>query len=102
MIDDDLSDQDLETREGLAKAIRAQQVKAAEGVTHVDAQYADIVTWWRKAKPRFQAKADETDVELGRPDQVAIVMYAVASNHTATDLAMMLAAKIVDEVGADR
>jgi hypothetical protein len=86
-----------EDRKKLADEIRAQQAKTAEALGDVDAAYADVLAWWRQAKPVFVDKAKADGIELGRTDAVAIVMYTLANNHPATDLAMMLATKIVDE-----
>jgi hypothetical protein len=100
MIDDELSDQDLENREVLAAKIREHQAKAAEGVVEVDKTYADVLQWWREAKPHFVEMAAGRDVEFTRADAISIAMYAIASGHTPTDITLMLASKVVDEEAA--
>lgn len=90
----------LDERGSLADQIREQQVKTSEALVDVDKAYAEVLDWWRQAKPVFVDKAAADDITIGRTDCVSIVMYTLANNHPPTDLALMLATKVVDEEAA--
>lgn len=97
MTDNDITGLDLENRQVLADQIREQQAKTTEALVDVDRVYASVLDWWRKAKPVFVDKAAADNIEIGRTDCVSIVMYSLANGHSPTDLALMLATKVVDE-----
>jgi hypothetical protein len=99
MIDDDLSEEALENREVLAAKIREHQAEAAKAMLDVDRQYCDLKSWWETARPEVEQQARNNKMRMERADAVAIVMYNLAQ-HTATDIALMLASKVVDEEAA--
>lgn len=95
MTDNDLTG--LDERQSLVDQIREQQAKTAEVMGDVDKAYAEVLDWWREAKPEFVAKAAADGIQTGRVDFISIVMATLAYGHPPINLAMMLATKVVDE-----
>lgn len=94
---EDLTDQDVESRDELTKAIEAERAKAAGSMRAVDEQYADLKKWWANARGPLMEDMYDRGITPTREDLVAVVMYNIGNAHSPAELAMMLAAKIVDQ-----